>query len=155
MSQPLPSTPAPLSAKTVIGWAEYVSLPDFSIENLKAKVDTGARTSALHVENLTKLPGGRVSFEVVHGRRRNLQRTLVEAQALRWANVKSSTGETTKRCFIGTRLRLGPVEKWIEVSLVSREKMLFRMLLGRKALEEDFLVNVSSRGVFAKQRGNA
>ncbi|MCC5874957.1 MAG: ATP-dependent zinc protease, partial [Candidatus Sumerlaeia bacterium] len=60
---------------------------------------------------------------------------------------RSSSGEITERPFVRTRVQIGPVVKVVEVSLVSREKMLFRMLLGRKALEKDFLVDVGRRRV--------
>jgi len=131
--------------KTIIGWSEYVELPDWDISGIRAKVDTGARTSALHVESLEVLPNDEVRFEVVLSRRNKKRRVSVVAASLKKARVRSSTGVYRKRCFVMTRIRIGPVEKEIELSLVSREKMIFRMLLGRKALEHDFLVDVSHR----------
>ena len=65
--------------------------------------------------------------------------------------MRSSTGHYTVRCFVKTRIRLGPVEKEIELSLVSRERMLYRMLLGRRALARDFLVDVSRRRVLGER----
>src|SRR5690606_35737223 len=106
---------------------------------------TGARSSALHVEDLEELPDGRVRFSVVRSRREKRPPVVVVAEVVKWARVRSSTGQYRRRCFVRTRVRLGPVEKEIEISLVSREKMIFRMLLGRKALEHDFVVDVSRK----------
>lgn len=137
--------------KVVIGWSEYIDIPDWDIRGLKAKVDTGARTSALHVEDLEKLPGNRVRFKVILHRHHQDRHVPVTARVSKWAKVRSSTGVYSRRPFVKARIRMGSVEKEIEISLVSREKMLFRMLLGRKALERDFLVDVSKRAVLSKR----
>lgn len=137
--------------KPIIGWSEYVDFPLWGIQGLKAKVDTGARSSALHVENLVLLPGDHAKFDVVIGRRK-FKKKHVMAKIVKWARVRSSTGEYTKRCFVRTLIRLGPIQKPIEISLVSREKMLFRMLIGRKVLEHDFLVDVSKKSVLTRKK---
>lgn len=134
---------------TVIGWSEYVDLPDWGIQTLKAKTDTGARTSALHVENLEELPDGHLEFEVIHGTRRNPKVTRVVARPTKWARVRSSNGHYSHRYFVKTLLRIAHVEHEIEISLVSRERMLFRMLLGRKALDKVFLVDPGRRNVLS------
>ncbi len=137
----------------IIGWTEYVDFPDWGIKGLKAKVDTGARTSALHVDDLQDLGDGHVRFTVVTKRNNPSGDLGVIAPILKWAKVRSSTGIYRKRCFVTARVIIGPIVKNIELSLVSREKMLFRMLLGRKAIERDFLVDVSKRSVItAKPR---
>lgn len=133
--------------KTVIGWLEMVDFPAWGIEGLKAKVDTGARTSALHVEELMVGRGGIAHFVVVLSRRYAHRRVRVSAPVVKWGRVRSSTGQYSVRCFIRTRIRIGHVEKEIDISLVSREKMMFRMLVGRTALERDFLVDVSKRHI--------
>jgi len=138
-------------SKTVVGWTEYVGFPDWEIKSVQAKVDTGARTSALHVENLEELDDGRVRFDVITRRKKPWRRRTVECDVVKWARVRSSTGVYCERCFVLTRIRIGEVEKEIEISLVSREKMLFRMLLGRKALEHDFVVDVSKRAVISEK----
>jgi hypothetical protein len=142
---------APRDGKTVIGWSEHVDFPDWGIEGLHAKIDTGARSSALHVEELVPLPDNRVRFTVLASRKHDRTRVEVTAPILKWGRVRSSTGHFTTRCFVRVRMRLGPVEKDIELSLVSREKMLYRMLVGRKALERDFLVDVSHRRALGKR----
>lgn len=137
--------------KDIIGWTEYIDFPDWHIAGMKAKVDTGARTSALHVEDLKTLSDGRVRFHVILSRKNQERRVTVTAPVLKWARVRSSTGVYRRRCFVMARVRIGHVEKEIEVSLVSRERMLFRMLLGRKAIERDFLVDVSKRSVITER----
>jgi hypothetical protein len=129
----------------VIGWTEYVDLPRWGVNRLRAKVDTGARSSALHVENLRELPRGYVSFDVVLHRRKRERHVQVHTKVLRRSVVRSSTGEGMRRIFVSTVLRLGPVQKEIEVSLVDRGEMIHRMLLGRSALSGPFLIDVDRR----------
>jgi hypothetical protein len=117
----------------VIGWSEFVDLPDWGIRGLRAKVDTGARTSALHVERVEEQPRGRVRFEVVLDRQ-TPGRIRVEARVRRRARVRSSSGHWTTRVFVATRLELGPLGREVEIGLVDREQMIHRMLLGRSAL---------------------
>jgi hypothetical protein len=133
--------------RLVIGWNEYVDLPDWGIRRLRAKVDTGARNSALHVENVRELPRGRVRFDVVLHRRKRDRRVQVLAPVRRRARVRSSNGEYEQRIFVATLLRIGPVEKEIEISLVDRGRMIHRMLLGRSALHGDFWVDAEHRGL--------
>lgn len=131
--------------KTLLGVAERIDLPDWGVDRLRAKVDTGARTSALHVDAIERLPGGRVRFTVVLDRKREHRRVVVETDIAREAVVRASSGEAQRRIFVETTMRLGPVEKTIEVSLASRAPMMFRMLLGRTALSHDFLVDPAYR----------
>jgi len=142
-------TPRP--QKVIIGWTESVDFPDWDIEGIKAKIDTGARTSALHVEDIVELKNGRVRFDVMIGHRKPFRRRTILASVIRTARVRSSNGVREERYYVRTRIRLGGVEKEIELSLVSREKMLFRMLLGRKGLEHDFVVDVSHRHVVSRR----
>ena len=118
----------------VAGWRERVDLPDWNITRLPAKLDTGARTSALHVDNLRALPGGVVSFDVVLSRRRSDRRVHVEAPVVRTTRVRSSTGALTLRHVVRTRLRMGPIDREIEINLVDRGPMIHRMLVGRSGL---------------------
>ena len=139
-----------MQEKTIIGWVEYADFPEWGISGVKAKVDTGARTSALHVENLEAIDHNHVAFDVVTGQRQR-RHHHVRARVLKWARVRSSNGHYTERCFVRARIRVGELEKDIEISLVSREEMQFRMLIGRKALERDFLVDVSRRTAISKR----
>jgi hypothetical protein len=133
--------------KTLVGWNEYVDLPDWGIKRLGAKIDTGARSSALHVEDLEVLPRGRIRFHVVVHREYRDRHVHVVAPISRRARVRSSNGLFESRYFVKTRMKLGRVEKEIEISLVDRGRMIHRMLLGRTALSGDFIVDVSRRHI--------
>ena len=129
----------------LVGWREVAALPDWGIKRLKAKIDTGARTSALHVGQVEELPDGRVRFEVVIREAPQLKTRIVEATPVRRSTVKSSQGEVQERLVFRTRLVIGPITKEIELSLVSRTGMLCRMLVGRLALPENVLVCPSEK----------
>ena len=129
----------------IIGVAEYVDFPDWGIRGLSARVDTGAQTSALHVENIERLPGSRVRFDVRLRRDDPSARVTIETKVSRRSAVRSSTGHSALRLFVKAHVRIGGREQQIEVGLVDRRHMLYRMLLGRSALERRFLVDVSKR----------
>jgi hypothetical protein len=132
-----------------IGWKEYVQLPDWDVPRVKAKVDTGARTSVLDVVGyeLQADPSGALVAELrlaLH-RRRPDEVTTVRVPVLRLVTVRNSGGACEQRPLIETTLRLGPVTKRILLTVTRRASMRFRMLLGRKALEGDFIVDVSRK----------
>jgi len=129
----------------IIGVAEYVDFPDWGVRGLSARVDTGARTSALHVENVQLLAGSRVRFDVRLRRDDPEARVRVETKVSRRAPVRASTGQSESRLFVKAHVRLGGREQQIEVGLVDRRHMQYRMLLGRSALEGRFLVDVTKR----------
>jgi hypothetical protein len=133
-----------------IGWKEYLDLPELGIFRLKAKVDTGARTSTLHVDHLDVLevfPDGSelVEITVSPDRRRPDHRVTARVRVLRRIRVTDSGGHPAVRPVIAVEMVLGPVRKKILLTLADRSGMLFRMILGRKALEEDFQVDVASK----------
>lgn len=127
-----------------IGWREWTALPDLGIEGIKAKIDTGARTSTLHafyVEPFHERGVAMVRFGV-----HPLQRTdrlvtdcLAEIRDRRW--VSDSGGHREQRYVILTTVVLGPHRWPIEMTLTNRDTMSFRMLLGRSAIKRRFLVN--------------
>jgi hypothetical protein len=130
--------------RKVIGWREWVALPDLGVAAIKAKVDTGARTSSLHafaVEEFRAKGRDMVRFEI-HPRQRSRRGTVtVEAEVLDVRSVKSSTGHRQRRLVIETDVVLLG-ERWpIEITLASRDAMGFRMLLGRQALRGRFQVD--------------
>lgn len=134
----------------LIGWKEYVSLPDLGIRQLKAKVDTGARTSSLHVASirtLAELGDGCADLEVVLApdRRRPDRLVTTVVRQLARIQVTDSGGHRQVRPVIETTLVLGPITKRIRVTLADRATMLFRMILGRKTLEGDFVVDVAQK----------
>jgi len=138
-----------------VGWKEYLDLPELGLFRLKAKVDTGARTSTLHVDSLTVLevlPDGSELTELVIGtdRRRPELQVRTRARVLRRLRVVDSGGHPEVRPVIETEMALGPVRKRILLTLTDRSGMLFRMILGRKALEGDFRVDVSGKCLFRR-----
>lgn len=142
-------------APVLIGWTENVDLPDWDVRKLRAKIDTGARSSALHVENIVELPRNRVRFDIVLHRKTRNRRYHVTSRIERRSRVRSSNGLTETRYFVRTMLRLGPVEKMIEISLVDRGAMIHRMLLGRTALSGPFLIDVDKRMVQSPRKKRA
>lgn len=135
----------------VMGWAEYVSFPEWKVDAVRAKVDTGARISALHVDSVRKLMDGRIRFEIVLHLEQKHLRVTAEANILRLSRIKSSNGQFEERYIVPARVRLGVIEREIEVSLVSRPEMVFRMLLGRDALA-GFLIDPIRQGLLGGPR---
>lgn len=138
-----------------VGWKEYLDLPGLGVFRLKAKVDTGARTSTLHVDTLEVLevlPDGSEMVEIVVSpdRRRPDVSVRARARVIRRMRVVDSGGHPEVRPVIETELVLGPVRKRILLTLTNRSGMLFRMILGRKALEGDFCVDVASKYRFRR-----
>ncbi len=139
MEQPAAAEPV------VIGWREFLALPEWGIPRIKAKADTGARTSALHVADLEELPGGRARFRVVVRESPRLKTVPVEAEVVRVAQVKPTPTKVERRLVVATTMRLAGVERRIEIALVCRRGMLCRMLLGRRALDGAFLVDPATK----------
>jgi len=140
-SPPDPALPLREANRHVIGWREYVAFPDWGIKHLRAKTDTGARTSAIDAHDIEELPGGMVRFTVAASRKHPERRYEITAPITRRTHVKSSMGHKHDRLFVTATMKVGPVVKPIEVGLVSRHKMVCRMLIGRAGLEGDFLVD--------------
>ena len=123
-------------AQTVVGWRELVCLPDWGVSEVDAKVDTGARTSALHVEDLREEEEFLV-FEVPTP----TGPVTVREPMTRLSRVRPSSGETQERFVVETVMKLGPIERTVEISLSSRDNMLTAMLVGRRALRPRVLVD--------------
>ena len=127
-----------------IGWREWVSLPELGVPEIKAKVDTGADNSSLHAFNITRFDDeGRplVRFEI-HPRQRK-RRPVIEcvAEVVGERKVKNPGGRTEVRPVIRTKLLIAGEELDALVNLTTRDQMTFRMLLGRRTVRENFVVD--------------
>lgn len=144
--------PKTSDGRPIIGWREFVALPDWGIDRVRVKTDTGARTSAIHVADYQELEDGTARFDVVISERPKRRTIHVRAPLVREAVVKPSSGKRQHRPVVKTTLRLGGVQKQIEITLVCRKGMLCRMLLGRTALEDDFVVDASKKYLVSDKR---
>jgi hypothetical protein len=130
--------------KNIIGWREWLALPDLGIPAIKAKIDTGARTSALHTfgfEPIEKDGTLKVKFGVHPLQRRKDIEVFCLADVVDQRRVTSSDGQSEKRYIIRTAVALGEFFWPIELSLTNRRSMRFRMLLGRAAISGLLLIN--------------
>ncbi|MGW8268450.1 MAG: ATP-dependent zinc protease family protein [Longimicrobiales bacterium] len=137
----------------VIGWREWLSLPDLGIERIKAKIDTGARSSSLHAYDIRgfKRGGGSWVRFRVHPVQRNHRITVeAEARVIGKRTVRTSSGHDSLRWVIETDALLGGARWPIEITLTRRDAMGFRMLLGRQALRSRFLVDPGRSFIFGK-----
>ncbi|MCC0178950.1 ATP-dependent zinc protease [Waterburya agarophytonicola K14] len=130
--------------RAIIGWREIIALPQLKIDWVKAKIDTGARSSAIHafeIEELTIEGKSFVRFQV-HPLQRDDQTIIVtQAELLEYREVKNSGGKAELRPVIVTEVKLGQQQWQIELTLTNRDVMGFRMLLGRQAVRNKFLVD--------------
>ena len=134
----------------IIGFREWIHIPAWGLGPLRAKADTGAKTSAIDVESIRQRPNGMLEFDLAtHRTKRNRTRT-VEAAVTRRAIVKSSTGQEQERFFVNTDVVLGDYTHSVEISLVNRRGMIYRMLLGRAALAGRFLVDAGDEFLLGK-----
>lgn len=138
--RPTPASETP----QVVGWREWVALPDLKIESIKAKVDTGARTSSLHAYDVEFYTEGRrrmVRFKV-HPEQRNSKSVVSTCAPLHdRRSVKSSSGRAELRPVILTTIEIFGRSWEVELTLTNRDEMGFRMLLGRQATRKQLLVD--------------
>ncbi len=128
----------------MIGWREWIGLPDLGIKRIKVKVDTGARSSSLHAFNqhVFEQDGVQwVRFQVHPVQRKSDETVEVEAKIVEFRSVRSSSGRTSMRPVIVTNVTLLGFTWPVELTLARRDEMGFRMLLGREAFRGRFLVN--------------
>ena len=134
----------PADVRSLIGWREWVGLPDLGIKSIKAKVDSGARSSSLHafdIETFDVNGHAWVRFKVPPLQRREDKIVSVESPVLEMRKVRSSSGKATLRPVISTHVSLLGVTWPVELTLADRTKMKFRMLLGRQAFRQRFLLD--------------
>ena len=131
----------------IVGWREWVSLPEIQLPAIKAKIDTGAKTSALHaffVERFRRNNSDFVRFRVHPLQRNNGLVIESESPLLDERMVSDSGGHQELRCVIETQLDLGDDQWPIEMTLTNRDSMRFRMLIGRTAMTSRIHVNPSA-----------
>lgn len=140
---------------TTFGWREWVDLPDLGLKHVKAKIDTGARTSSLHAFDVqVSKEGGRKRVVFLIHPRQNDSDTVVrcEADVIDEREVRDSGGNTTKRWVIETPITVGDRTWPVEITLASRDDMKFRMLIGRTAMHGVATVDPSSSYVASGRR---
>ncbi len=127
-----------------LGWREWVGFPDLNIPRVKAKIDTGARTSALHafwVEPFEHENEPWIRFAVHPHQGNTSEQIRCEAKVLEQRLVRDSGGHQELRYVIETTLQIGGIQKMVELTLTDRDTMKFRVLLGRTAIRGHYTVD--------------
>lgn len=136
--------PAAAQSKLIIGWREWVTFPDFGGVRVKAKIDTGARTSALHASDITPFEkdGQRMVAFDIHPRPGSIEPAVsCVAPLIAYRRIRNSGGQDTFRYIIKTSIDIGNQIWPIEISLTRRDRLQLRMLLGRTALGNRYLID--------------
>ncbi|MFK7815165.1 MAG: ATP-dependent zinc protease [Gammaproteobacteria bacterium] len=139
----------------VIGWREWIALPDFGVTQVKCKVDTGAKTSALHtyfIEPFKKSEIKYVRFGLHPIQNNSDTEVICISKVHDQREVTDSGGHREMRYVIATPIKLGPHILQAEITLTNRENMLFRMLLGRDAIKNQFIVNPARSYLIGKKK---
>ena len=143
-----------MSGEVTVGWRETVALPGLGIERIRAKIDTGARSSSLHVDRQWRMDRDGeswVGFEICP--RPGADMVTVEARLIDERDVTDSSGHRARRPFIRARMRIADVEREIELNLADRRGMRFPMLLGRQAMKDGFIVDPSRSHLHRRHKG--
>jgi hypothetical protein len=157
----LPSLPSASSQrehgnKPLLGWREWVQLPELELSFLESKIDTGARSSSLDADPIDEFRRQKqrwIRFSVFAGADLSMSGQTVEARLVGFRDVRSSTGHLTHRPVIQTMIQIG-ADRWpIELTLTNRRQMGFRLLLGRSAIENRFHID-ASKSFLAGTRGD-
>jgi hypothetical protein len=131
------------SQKIVLGKFEKVTLNQFGLKNLKAKIDTGAKTSSLHCSFIQKISGNKVAFTILDDEHIKFKPISYISDISRIGKVKSSNGKVQKRYFIKTPVTILGKKYITEFSLTNRGNMKFPVLIGRSLLKRDFCIDVT------------
>jgi hypothetical protein len=142
-----------VTESALAGWREWVSLPTLGIARIKAKLDTGARTSALHALRTERYIEGGVPHVRLHvqPRQRDGGRVLVvETAIIDERTVSDSSGRRERRIVIASELALGGARWPIELTITNRDSLRFRMLLGRSAMQGHLIIDPDRSYVLGK-----
>lgn len=141
--------------KTLIGWREWAELPDWDLSNrfaVKAKIDTGARTCALHAEEIETFDKKGylfVRFRPPHPG--GVNGPLIETPLIDIRKIRSSNGIDTERPVVRTQLKLGDFQFQADITLINRDIMGFKMLIGRQALRRLFYIDPNKSFLLGKK----
>ena len=144
--------------KIIVGWREWLSIPGLNIKGIKAKIDTGARTSALHAVNLKSFEiNGRhkIKFGVHPLQRRNDIVVKCVADVIDYRRVTSSDGQSEMRYIVHSSITIGNLTWPVELSLTNRKSMRFRMLLGRSAISGLLIVDPAKSYIMGRKLAKA
>ncbi len=139
---------------SLIGWREWISLPDLGVDKISAKVDTGASTSSLYATHIKVFEREEIEFakfRVTYGKPGKRKFSTAEAPLVGFRKIKSSSGETEERPVILTSVCIMGQCWKSEITLTSRQSMQFPMLLGRACIKKRFVVDPSRANLSAKQ----
>ena len=142
-----------MTSSSTVGWREWVALPTLGIARIKAKLDTGARTSALHALRCDRYSEGGAPHVRLHvqPRQRDGERVLVvETAIIDERTVTDSSGHRERRIVVASDVALG-AELWsIELTITNRDALRFRMLLGRSAMQGHLIIDPDRSYVLGK-----
>lgn len=143
------------STEIVIGKVDRIDLPELKLKNIRAKTDTGAKTSSLHCSYIKLLDGNRVAFEVLDDIHKKYIDKKYVMPLKRVASVKSSNGHVEERYVVSTKIVIYDKSYETEFTLRNRKKMNYPVLLGREFLKKGFLVDVTKEDLSftMKKRG--
>lgn len=128
----------------VAGWREWIGLPDLDVSWVKAKLDTGARSSAIHawdIEPFERDGAEWVRFQLHPWQMSDLDAVDVELPVIDRRTIRSSTGHEEERYVVRTKIRVLDLDLTADLTLTNRDEMGFRMLVGREALRGSILVD--------------
>lgn len=133
--------------KTIVGRSAIVDFPDLGLLRIKAKIDTGAYSTALHSDKVWEndVDGTRYLFFQIQDPENSSLKKIIKTQYFTQKSVKSSNGKKELRYQIKTNIVIGGKTRKTDVSLTNRKKMKFPVLIGRKVLKNGFLVDVSKK----------
>ena len=131
------------SKKRIIGWREYVSLTELKVDNVIAKIDTGANLSSIHASEITISTKDKSKFVTFKIKKNKNTLKKVTCELHGFKKIRSSDGVVEKRPVVKTPMVLDGIRKNIELTLTDRKTMDYTMLIGRKALGRRWIVNPS------------